>query len=752
MAKWVLLNAAEDLEPNLLSIVVTRNKIDFLEGKSFPEFSTVLQQKWEIFGKRLMTFWFITVMMVFVLFQVYLSNLLDEIKDASNASKHQHNISYVLYIIAGSFLLLDTLFEYSLGVVRSQEELDNAGFTCPEKQHRQYPIDLFVADMPPWKLDAELRKIYDGNIPSTSIPSTDSSRSETIKSALKAMSNIVSKRHHYSDETKSNVSGKHDAGVTGTSHNCLATFCNTKSHEDETKLPRGWRKDTTNLFRQFMGYNYCPRSSLEICSATDRLNTNVTDGTLDVILENLPLDVILENLPERPQQLFSLLTVVKMLRHFVRCFLGVNDSRILYSHLWSIMMLLSGLFTHIYKVSDIGITFTALATLFMFLYILRFLLLIETLGVYLVMIIRMLSHDLTKWLSVAGLYLVAFAEAFVLIGAVLQPGVEADRYFLAQFKWILGNDETGGFESNPDLVARNPVLHKVAFILFVVFMMLLPICLVNMLTGIFAKTCDSYAEKAQAIHRHTSAAITLSTERVLYRLPIPVLWLLGFRSSLSFVLDTDIARSLLRKHAPPPSTYLFRHHWAAFHSVCPFWPSRSTFVNCRTGYPLDASKLSFHAEKNLHIYEVPFSFFCHDADSNVKELLRMNSPRAFWFIRTKIVPHLDKYMKKVNSRELTTRPRLSMYDASEEANDPAVQDNKKTEVDILLDDVHNLLQENFDRSVVDKVDKNLRSFSATVGPGQFIRHFLHRMCILLETEVVNGENYHLLTMDFNHRN
>ena len=126
MAKWVLLNAAEDLEPNLLSIVVTRNKIDFLEGKSFPEFSTVLQQKWEIFGKRLMTFWFITVMMVFVLFQVYLSNLLDEIKDASNASKHQHNISYVLYIIAGSFLLLDTLFEYSLGVVRSQEELDNA--------------------------------------------------------------------------------------------------------------------------------------------------------------------------------------------------------------------------------------------------------------------------------------------------------------------------------------------------------------------------------------------------------------------------------------------------------------------------------------------------------------------------------------------------------------------------------------------------------------------------------------------------
>jgi hypothetical protein len=418
-------------------------------------------------------------------------------------------------------------------------------------------------------------------------------------------------------------------------------------------------------------------------------------------------------------------------------------------------MLLSGLFFHRYKNSDIGITFAAVATVFMFLYILRFYLLIETLGVYMVMIIRMLTHDLAKWIAVAVLYLVAFAEAFVLIGGVLQPGVETERYFLAQFKWILGNDETDGFDSNPDLIAQNPLLHKAAFILFVVFMLLLPICLVNMLTGMFSKTCDDYAQQARAIHLHTTAAITLSLERVLYRLPIPILWLLGFRSSLQFVMDHSIARTLLGKKAPPPSTYVFRHHWAAFHSVIPFLPSRSTFVNCRTGYPLDASKLSFHAETPLQAYEVPLSFFCYDADSSVKELLRMNSPRAFYFIRTKIVPLIEKWFQEIEgnapvpSSSASTNVDIEMNDLHLTRSPPSEEAIYPIEklLDIIEKIKEHLLLEKFDRNVVDKVDKILRSFSATPK-----RLFVQRMCSLIETEFVNSENYHLLTMDFSQRN
>lgn len=753
MEKWVLLNAAEDLEPNLLSIVVTREKRKFLE-QSFPEFSTVLQQKWEIFGKRLMTFWFFLVMAVFVLFQVYLNNLLNEIRDPLSASEHQHNVSYALYIIAGAFLLFDTLFEYSLGVVRSQEELDNAGFTCPEKQHRQYPIDLFVVDMPPWKLGTQLRKIYDGSIPSTAdlTSSNDSSRSKEIKSALKAMSKIVSERHRYTDGDTDEIERQNVAAGTtsplnaaGTTSplNSSALFCNIKS-DNEAKLPRGWRKDETKLFRQFIGYNYCSRSSLELCLGRDKDDTTLTSSALDIILENPP---------DRPQQSFSFRSFVKILRHFLSCFFGISDSRTLYSHLWSITMLLSGLFFHRYKNPDIGITFAAVATVFMFLYILRFYLLIETLGVYMVMIIRMLTHDLAKWIAVAVLYLVAFAEAFVLIGGVLQPDVKTERYFLAQFKWILGNDETDGFDSNPDLIAQNPLLHKAAFILFVVFMLLLPICLVNMLTGMFSKTCDDYAQQARAIHLHTTAAITLSLERVLYRLPIPILWLLGFRSSLQFVMDHSIARTLLGKKAPPPSTYIFRHHWAAFHSVCPFLPSRSTFVNCRTGYPLDASKLSFHAETPLHAYEVPLSFFCYDADSSVKELLRMNSPRAFYFIQTKLVPLIEEWFQTASTIDIQMEDlHLTSAPPSEEADKRSKTKEAFYPIKELLEKIQEkLLEEKFDRNVVDIVVKNLRSFSAT-RHRKFKRLFVQRMCSLIETEFVNSENYHLLTMDFSQRN
>jgi hypothetical protein len=293
-----------------------------------------------------------------------------------------------------------------------------------------------------------------------------------------------------------------------------------------------------------------------------------------------------------------------------------------------------------------------------------------------------------------------------------------------------------------------------------------------MLTGMFSKTCDDYGAQARAIHLHTTAAITLSLERVLYRLPIPILWLLGFRSSLTFVLDHSIARTFSGKKAPSPSTYIFRHHWAAFHAFCPFWPSRYTFVNCRTGYPLDASKLSFHAETPIAAYEVPLSFFCYDADPSVKEFLRMNSRRAFYFMQHKIFPLVEEWstrhpdfktLKKpqdvpatasspvsvhIEMGHLTTPPPSEnaklLTPPSEKANDP------EGVLELLNNIRRKLLEENFDRNLVDKVDKNLHSFFAS-KPAQFKRFFLQRMCSLIETEFVNSENYHLLTMDYSQR-
>ena len=93
---WIDLAAPEDLEPNLLSIVVTRNKLPFLEGSKFPEFSAVLQQKWDIFGKRIMTFWIVAVMCVFVLFQVYVISVVNEVKGVPYASLTQQKVAYAL--------------------------------------------------------------------------------------------------------------------------------------------------------------------------------------------------------------------------------------------------------------------------------------------------------------------------------------------------------------------------------------------------------------------------------------------------------------------------------------------------------------------------------------------------------------------------------------------------------------------------------------------------------------------------------
>ena len=182
---------------------------------------------------------------------------------------------------------------------------------------------------------------------------------------------------------------------------------------------------------------------------------------------------------------------VKILKRLTSCFLGIHDPRGLYSHMWCICMLLSGL-AHHYESFDLRVTFISAAAVFMFLYVLRFYLLIETLGVYMVMILRMLTNDLTKWIAVTVMYLIAFAEAFVLMGMVLSPDEPATAFFLTQFKWVLGDSTTDGFGDDEKAQAY-PVIHQFAVILFCIFMVLIPITLINMLTGMFSKTCDDYA-------------------------------------------------------------------------------------------------------------------------------------------------------------------------------------------------------------------------------------------------------------------
>ena len=128
-------------------------------------------------------------------------------------------------------------------------------------------------------------------------------------------------------------------------------------------------------------------------------------------------------------------------------------------------MLLSALATH-YENFDLRITFLSVATVFMFLYVLRFYLLFETLGVYMVTIMHMLSTDLMKWIAVAAIYWIAFSEAFVLIGMVLSPEENSSGFFLTQFKWVLGDSTTDGFDQDPTAAEANPSIHRIAVILF----------------------------------------------------------------------------------------------------------------------------------------------------------------------------------------------------------------------------------------------------------------------------------------------
>jgi hypothetical protein len=730
---WITLKAPEDIEPNLLSIVVTRSKLAFLEGSKFPEFSTVLQQKWDIFGKRLITFWVIAVLCVFALFQTFVISVVNEVKQVPYAAVTQERLASALYVIAGTFLFLDGVFEYTLGTVRSEEELDNVGATH-DIGSLEYPIDLLDVDMPPWNLASTFKELkIDESNP----------RSKEIKEGLTELSRFISNRHC--------ISNRQERGSTDTA---VPSF------------PRGWKEGETKLFRQFVGFNYCARSSLSFCSKILQHNNKYPHEALDIILENYrnksddnnaDKDVTLLRFSQILKIFFG--SLPKMLKRSIFCFFGLHDSRGLYSHMWCIFMLLSALATH-YENFDLRITFLSVATVFMFLYVLRFYLLFETLGVYMVTIMHMLSTDLTKWIAVAAIYWIAFSEAFVLIGMVLSPNEESSGFFLTQFKWVLGDSTTEGFDKDPKAAENNPSLHRFAVILFCIFMILLPVTLINMLTGMFSKTCEDYVAQAQAIHRYNRAIITLSLERVLYRLPVPILWLLGFRSNM-WPFES-IYRSLSRREAPPPPQYIFRYHRAAFHNVFQFWPTRYTFVNCRTGYPLDAAESVFHKDMTLHWSMVPFSFYCHSLEKELNALLRMNAKRAFYFFKHKQILQ--------NFQEIIARKMLFQYGtiALQSTAGGTLSSPPEPEVKIprwfSLDDFEevckklevDMMNSQFDEILVSNVIKHLKNFvtnykfdeKVTNPKDVFFYRLLYQLCNMIETEFVNNDQYHLLMKDF----
>jgi hypothetical protein len=135
----------------------------------------------------------------------------------------------------------------------------------------------------------------------------------------------------------------------------------------------------------------------------------------------------------------------------------------------------------------------------------------------------------------------------------------------------------------------------------------------------------------------------------------------------------------------------------------------------------------------------------------------MNSPRAFYFIQTKIVPLIEEWFQKkegnapVSGSSASTLP-IQMEDLAPPSEEAIKELLEKIQEQLLPKIQEQLLEEKFDRNVVDVVVKNLRSFSATGGHRKFKRLFVQRMCSLIETEFVNSENYHLLTMDFSQRN
>ena len=254
-----------------------------------------------------------------------------------------------------------------------------------------------------------------------------------------------------------------------------------------------------------------------------------------------------------------------------------------------------------------------------------------------------------------------------------------------------------------------------------------------------------------AIHRYNRATITLSLERVLYRLPITVLWLLGFRSSLSALDNNSILRAisakLTGKEAPNPSKYIFRYHRTAYRNFFRFWPTRYTFVNCRTGYPLEAAQSVFHKQVPLKWFEAPLSFIFHGLDPHLKSTLRMNPARSFYF-----------FGKALQSKALE--------DSKAKMERNLLKDQEDSNVDNYFNDyfkeLNNQLSKQFETKLINRVSKkmkaevaNIRSqvASASVETKKqalvAVAKCIHQhLCSFMETEFVSNENYHLLMKDF----
>ena len=278
-----------------------------------------------------------------------------------------------------------------------------------------------------------------------------------------------------------------------------------------------------------------------------------------------------------------------------------------------------------------------------------------------------------------------------------------------------------------------------------------------------------------AIHRYNRATITLSLERVLYRLPLTVLWLLGFRSSLSAVDNNSVLRAisakLTGKEAPNPSKYIFRYHRTAYRNFFRFWPTRYTFVNCRTGYPLEAAQSVFHKQVPLKWFEAPLSFLFHGLDPNLKSTLRMNPARSFYFFGKSLGEDLKNLRNPENSGKLEKSRKKLMTSLENNQKDSNVDNSFKQYIADLREE---LSKEHFEKKLIDRVSKKIQAEVANIrsqvafapddtltkeqAEGQALAKkqalvdlakCIHQhLCSFMEAEFVSNENYHLLMKDF----
>jgi len=259
-----------------------------------------------------------------------------------------------------------------------------------------------------------------------------------------------------------------------------------------------------------------------------------------------------------------------------------------------------------------------------------------------------------------------------------------------------------------------------------------------------------------AIHRYNRATITLSLERVLYRLPITVLWLLGFRSSLSALDNNSVLRAisakLAGKEAPNPSKYIFRYHRTAYRNFFRFWPTRYTFVNCRTGYPLEAAQSVFHKQVPLKWFEAPLSILFHGLDPNLKSTLRMNPARSFYFFGKS----LREDLKNTENSGNLEKSRKKMMSSLEKDQTDSNVDNCFKEY---ISEMEKELSEHFEKKLINRVSKKIQAEVANIRSQvtddtkkqalvDLAKCIHQHLCSFMETEFVSNENYHLLMKDF----